>query len=131
MSAASPNPLRGIFLRGKTYYFQPPQIKGVRAPMISLETGDIKEAIQTAAEIRKLPLLNPSTHLLAEVQQHLQQKVKRHEYTRSTADNKRWLLRRWINSMPRTTSLESINTALLQTQYDEILETTSIPTAHK
>lgn len=127
----SDDPMRGIFLRRNTYYLQPRQQNGLRPPMVSLETGDIEEAIKVAAQIRKLPLLTPSTRLLAEVRQHLSEKRKNREYTRSTADNKLWLLKRWIQSMPRNSSLETIYTAALQGQYDEILAATSEATAHK
>jgi integrase len=99
--------------------------------MVSLETGDIQEAITTAAKIRAVPLLNPSTTLLAEIRAHLKERTKSREYTRSTAENKFWKLRRWVLSLPRGTTLPAVNTALLQAQYDVVLEESSDATAHK
>jgi integrase len=123
--------MRGIFLRGRIYYYQPSQKRGARPPMISLETDDPDVAIAKAAEIRKVPILNPSTHLLAEVQAHLEERLQQRKYTRPTAANKLALLKRWIMSLGGVYSLTDISTPLLQQQYNQVLEKTSPATAHK
>ena len=124
--------LRGLFLRGDLYYFQPSMSNGIRPPSVALQTPDLTEAICRAAEMREHPGLAPATGLKAEVQAHLRTLQHRNVYSRATVDGKRGTLKRFIEWLrPGTRQLQYLTTPLLQAYYNESVREVSVATAHK
>jgi integrase len=130
------NEMRGIFCRRGTYYFQPRQVNGIRMKEVCLETGNLAEALEKAAQIRNNPVLTVSGRIPGEIKQHLEHgrtfKSKRLFYSRSTTDAKRYQLALWVDSLPKgVRDLDDVTTAMVQDYYESTLINCSVSSAWK
>jgi integrase len=114
------NPMRGIFLRGKTYWLASPMVNGQRPPHVTLETSDAIEAQKRAEEIRAHPLLNACLTFPDEVQAFVAYKRKMREWTPSTAKKVNMLTAFGRELSPGKTTAR-ITTVDLQKYHDELL----------
>ena len=93
---------QGIYLRGGVYWLQLPMKKRIRPKPITLQTGDLGEAIKRAAEARNLPSLQPSGGMKDAIARFPADKRGRSEYSASTAKNKGYTLGSFAAEMDRT-----------------------------
>src|SRR5436190_6372889 len=81
---------RGIYLRGNIYWYQ--RMVNGRRVQCSLGTTDYREAVVKALEIRAEPFLSTAEPLRAEIDAFIDYKLAQNEYSRDSADSKRYAL---------------------------------------
>jgi integrase len=91
---------RGIYKRGPVYWLNF-QVRGKRN-FINLETEDLAEAIKRAAEMRVAPILQPGPGFHLEIENFLDYKRRRNEFTVSSAHGRGFILRafaKWVDKL--------------------------------
>jgi len=118
---------KGIYLRGSTYWLQPPMQHGVRPKPVTLQTPDLAKAIARAKEIREIGELSASDTVMSEVKHFIayQTAPQRRIYSRNSAAASFSTLRVFHRGLPKTRKLSTITTADVQRFYDEQLKTVS------
>src|SRR6266480_3429843 len=81
---------RGIYLRGNIYWYQ--RMVNGRRVQCSLGTTDYGEAVVKALEIRAEPFLSTAEPLRDEIDAFIDYKLAQNEYSRDSADSKRYAL---------------------------------------
>ena len=110
------DPARGIYLRSGIYWLTF-QARGKRT-RISLETDNYAEAVARAQELRSSPELNPGTGIRGDVTQFVTFKQEHGEFTRSSAESKGSVLRKFadfVGDIP----CAAITTKRVQAFYDQ------------
>jgi len=124
--------LKGIYLRGRIYWFRPSMVKGVQPKPMSLETEDLGEAVKAAALVRASPLLITSQPLNAEIELFLVSPCKGKKcYSRASQQALRYMLRAFARRLPRGTRLHDVTHEMVQAYYDDSLAERNAHTAHK
>jgi integrase len=118
---------KGIYRRGEVYWlnFQ----RNGRRQFVSLETSDYAEAITRAAEMRAHPTLNAASAFEGEVDAFLAYKLRKNEFTASSAHGRRFILlafARWLECESPT----EVSARDVQGFYDHHLEAHSATTAN-
>ncbi|MEA3208344.1 MAG: hypothetical protein QOE70_1401 [Chthoniobacter sp.] len=122
---------RGLYLRGQYYWLQLPMVNGIRPKPITLQTTDLTEAITRAMEVRTNPVMTPASGLITELEHFLIYKSQRKNYSASTRKAKFYVVRSFIDWLPRHASVQSVTTEQVQQYYDRLLGKFSAATAHK
>ena len=123
---------KGIYRRGEVYWFRPPMKKGVQPARMSLETTDLATAIKAAELVRTSPLLVTADPLMIELERFLATPYEGKKiYSRSSRDSMFYLLRAFIQWLPKGNTLAGINQHMVQSYYDLSLKTKNVHTAHK
>jgi integrase len=81
---------RGVYLRGNIYWYQ--RMVNAQRIQTSLGTSDYGEAVVKALEIRAEPFLSTAEPLRAEIDAFIDYKLAQNEYSRDSADSKRYAL---------------------------------------
>lgn len=122
-----PNPLRGIYLRGNTYWLA--QQVNKKRSYVSLETGDMAEAIKKAADIRGADVLDDGSALEHVVDRYIAHCVRTGEWTASTADSKSPVIKKWAKAMGDVTP-GSVTTGRIQAWHAGRLKDVTASTAY-
>ncbi len=88
--ASGARKVKGIFLRGKTFWLS--CVENGHRIQTSLQTDDESEAVRKAREIRGNPLLAVCEPLRGEVEAFIAHKLRANEYSRNSAESKRHCL---------------------------------------
>src|ERR1017187_9916544 len=118
---------RGIYLRGNIYWLAV-QKNGQRS-WITLETADPAEAVKRAESVRENVSLETGAPLEAEIRRFIEHKLRRQEYTRSSAVTKRNKLLLFAATLPPGATAASVSTRQAQRFYDRALDRTKDTTA--
>ena len=112
--------MRGIYLRGKIYWFQLPMKSGQRPAPITLETEDAAEAIKRANEIRDNPTLTASGSLVEEIKTCVAYKLRMRKWTPANAKKSGSVLLAYAATQPAEKTAADITTAELQRYHDAL-----------
>lgn len=124
--------LKGIYLRQNIYWFRPPMVQGVQQKPMSLETGDLAEAIRLAAIVRESPLLVSADPTGVEIERFLTTPYEGKKlYSRSSRQALHYMLKAFFRHLPRKTRLTEVTREMIQTYYDQSLAGRNAHTAHK
>ena len=92
--------VRGIYLRGNTYWYTRQIAK--KRHFVSLETGDLSEAIRRVKELSDAHILEPGTILSHAVERYIRYRRERQEWSLSTEFAKGYVLKafaRWAGDL--------------------------------
>jgi integrase len=92
--------VKGIYLRGNIFWFQK-MVNGQRI-QVSLGTSDFGEAVAKALEIQADPFLATAEPLQAEIDGFIQHKVRQNEYSRDSADSKKYALKEFASFVKKS-----------------------------
>jgi integrase len=86
---------RGIYLRDNIYWYQ--RMVNGRRVQCSLGTTDFGEAVVKSLEIRAEPFLVTPDPLRSEIDAFIEHKIQQNEYSRDSAESKRYALREFAS----------------------------------
>lgn len=110
------SPARGIYLNGNLYWLAYQRNK--KRVFVSLETDDYATAVERAGDIREQPELNQGHLLSGMTERFVAYKVKLQEYSRFSAENKRYSLKMFTEFVGDVAP-ETISTPQVQAFYDK------------
>lgn len=114
------DPMRGLYLRGRVWWYQPPTRDKLRGVPVSLETRDAIEAQKLRDEIQDHPELNPSAGLTDEIAAFVAYKLRMRHWTASTA-KKGNMLTAFAKGQPEHRTAANITGGILQQYHDDLL----------
>jgi integrase len=92
--------IKGIYQRGNIFWYTR-MVHGKRA-QVSLHTDEYGEAVVKALEIRADPFLTVSDPLQSEIDAFIDYKLAQNEYSRDSADSKRYALQEFASFVNKT-----------------------------
>ena len=92
---SSAGKIKGIYQRGNIFWYTR-MVHGKRV-QVSLHTDDYGEAVVKAMEIRADPFLSTAEPLRAEIDAFIDYKLAQNEYSRESADSKRYALQEFAS----------------------------------
>lgn len=110
--------MKGIYVRGKTYWIQLPMKNGHRPAPITLETDELGEAIKRAAEIRENPLLTKEARFDEEIKAFADYKVRMREWTADSKESKRAVLLAFAATLSSHFTAAAVTAPLIQKYHD-------------
>jgi len=113
---SSPERLKGLYLRGKTFWFS--HGTGKNRLQVSLETSDEADAIQKAKVILANPQLNPCNGFLREMNRYADEKVSDGIWTGNSHISKTSVLKMFGEDLGFK-DLPDITTEAVKTWYDD------------
>ena len=119
--------IRGLYLRGSIYWLN--FSRNGRRCFVSLETGELSEAIKRAATVRASPALSESRPFEAEIEHFLSYKIRTGRFTRSTASMSGYVLRAFARHIGKV-GPQHVTGADIQRWYNHKLASFSAQTAN-
>lgn len=121
LTVVAPQDTKGLYLRGKIWWFRWPMKGGVQRKPVTLETEDLGQAIARKRQLLILPDLAPAGSVTAEIELHLLDMQARGKYTLASVATKKYSLRDFAKWLPRGMRVDAVLTAQLREYYREML----------